>query len=88
MPIAALTLVPIVLQIIGKFFPVGSTVASLTSSAAQVLPGLISAAQSEFALFQSGQPPTAQQQAEIDAAFEQAHALMQGAQPGAPLPSP
>ena len=82
MPIV-LTLVPVVLQLLSSFFPVGGTVSTIADDVANVLPGLIGAAEAEFALFQSGGVPTAAQQAQIDAALDQAHALLQAAQPGA-----
>ena len=46
-----------------------------------VVPELISAAQQEIAIFNSGTPPTAAQQADIDAALATAHAALQAAQP-------
>lgn len=49
----------------------------------QVAPELIAAAQQEIALFSSGTPPTAEQQAAIDAALEAAHAALQAAGPAA-----
>ncbi len=58
-----LTLVPLVLQLIQ---------AGITE-----IPELISAAQTEVSLFNSQTPPTAEQQAEIDAALEKAHAALQ-----------
>ena len=82
MPIAILTLVPAVLSLLSKFFPAGGTVATVADDVAAVLPNLIGAAQAEFALFQSGGVPTAAQQAQIDSALDQAHALDQAAQPG------
>jgi hypothetical protein len=62
-----LTLVPIVLQLIE---------AGIT-----VVPQIIAAAQAEVALFNAGTPPTAAQQASIDAALVQANAALQAAQP-------
>lgn len=47
----------------------------------QVAPELIAAAQQEFALLQSGTPPTPEQQAAIDAALDQAHAALQAVSP-------
>ncbi len=82
MPIAVLYLVPMVLNLIGQFFPAGSAVTTISSEVASVLPSLVTAAQAEFALFQSGAPPTAAEQAAIDAALDQAEALLQAAQPG------
>ncbi len=46
-----------------------------------VAPELISAAQAEIAIFNSGTAPTAAQQADIDTALDAAHAALQAAQP-------
>lgn len=78
MPIV-LTLAPILLQLLGKFFPVGGTVNTITADVAAVLPNLISAGQTEIQLVTQGTPPTPAQQAAIDAALDQAHALLQAA---------
>lgn len=80
MPIV-LALAPVLLQLLAKFFPVGGTVATITGEVAAVLPNLISAGQTEIQLATSGAPPTAAQQAAIDAALDQANALLQAAQP-------
>ena len=53
------------------------TVLQLVMAGIQVLPGIVSAAQTEIALFKSGTTPTADQQAAIDAALDQAHAALQ-----------
>jgi len=58
-----LSLTPVVLQLIE---------AGIT-----VMPEILSAAQTEVALFNSGSAPTAQQQAAIDAALDAAHAALQ-----------
>ena len=63
-----LALAPVVLQLI----QMGIT----------VVPEIISVAQQEIALFNSGTPPTAAQQAAIDAALTAANAALQNAQPG------
>ena len=47
----------------------------------QVLPSIISAAQTEISLFKSGAPVTDTQQAQIDLALNQAHAALQAAKP-------
>jgi hypothetical protein len=83
MPVV-LTLLPVLVNLLGTLFPAGGTVSTISSDVAAVLPNLIGAAQAEFALFQSGTPPTAAQQASIDAALDQANALLQAAQPGPP----
>ena len=83
MPIEILTLVPVVLSLLSQFFPAGGAVATVANDVAAVLPNLIGAAEAEFALFQSGGVPTAAQQAQIDVALDQAHTLLQAAQPGA-----
>ena len=57
-------------------------VLSLIELGIQVAPGLIQTAQQEVALLNSGTPPTADQQAAIDAALAEAHAALQAAQPG------
>lgn len=46
-------------------------------------PEIIAAAQLAISLIESGQPPSAQQQAQIDAALDAAHAALQNAQPRA-----
>jgi hypothetical protein len=51
----------------------------------QVAPQIISAAQTEIALIQSGGAPTAEQQAAIDAALDAAHAALQAGVPAVPL---
>lgn len=48
-----------------------------------VLPELASVAMTEIELFRAGTPPSAEQQAAIDAALDTAHAALQAAQPGA-----
>jgi hypothetical protein len=63
-----LTLVPIVLQ--------------LLEAGITVVPEIISAAQAEVALFNSGSAPTAAQQAQIDAAEAAASAALQAAVQG------
>ena len=78
MPIA-LALAPVLLQLLAKFFPVGGTASTITSEVAAVLPDLISAGQTEIQLATQGTPPTAEQQAAIDAALDQAYALLQAA---------
>lgn len=78
MPIA-LALAPVLLQLLAKFFPVGGTASTITNEVAAVLPDLISAGQTEIQLATQGTPPTAAQQAAIDAALDQAHALLQAA---------
>ena len=62
-----LTLIPVILE--------------LLQAGITVVPEIISAAQTEYALFSSGAPPTAAQQAAIDAALDQANAALQAAQP-------
>lgn len=81
MPVV-LTILPVLLNLLDQFFPAGSTVTAISSDVASVLPNLIAAAQAEIALVQSGAPPTPAQQAQIDAALDQANALLQSAQPG------
>lgn len=81
MPIV-LTLAPLLLQLLGRFFPVGGTVQAISSEVAAILPSLISAGQTEMQLATQGTPPSAEQKAAIDAALDQAHALLQAAQPG------
>lgn len=49
----------------------------------QVAPELISAAQQELAIFNSGAVPNPAEQAAIDAALEQANTALQNAQPAA-----
>lgn len=78
MPIA-LELAPVLLDLFAKFFPVGGTAATVTGEVAAVLPNLVSAAQTEIQLATQGTPPTAEQQAAIDAALEQTHYLLQSA---------
>ena len=78
MPIV-LTLMPVLLDLLAKFFPVGSTVGTITGEVAAVLPNLIAAGQTEVQLATQGTPPSAAQQAAIDAALDQAHALLQAA---------
>jgi hypothetical protein len=46
-------------------------------------PEIIAAAQLAVALIESGQPPSPQQQAQIDAALDAAHTALQNAQPRA-----
>jgi hypothetical protein len=53
----------------------------LVSLGVTVIPEWITAAQQEIALFATGSPPTADQQAQIDAALAAAHAALQAAQP-------
>jgi hypothetical protein len=48
----------------------------------QVAPAIIDAAQTEVALLNGGQAPTAEQQAAIDAALDAAHAALQAAKQG------
>lgn len=76
MPIV-LALAPVLLQLLAKFFPVGGTASAITTEVAAVLPDLISAGQTEIQLATQGTPPSAAQQAAIDAALDQAHALLQ-----------
>ena len=64
-----LTLAPLVLQLI--------------ELGVSVLPAMITAAQTEIALFNAGTAPTAAQQADIDSALDTAHAALQAAQQGA-----
>lgn len=66
------TLVPLVLQLV----QLGITMA----------PSIIAAAQTEIGLVNSGVAPTAEQTAEINAAFEAAHTALQAQQQGAPVP--
>jgi len=58
-------------------------VLSMIELGIQVAPGIIAAAKQEIDLANSGTPPTADQQAAIDAALDQAHAALQAAQPSA-----
>lgn len=81
MPVV-LMLAPIVAQLLGSLFPAGSVVTTISNDVATVLPNLIAAMQAEIALVQSGAPPTPAQQAQIDAALDQANAMLQAAQPG------
>ena len=57
------------------------TILQLLAQGVQILPSMISAAQTEFALFKSNSAPTPAQQAQIDAALDQAHTALQAAQP-------
>ena len=58
-------------------------VLQLISLGISVAPELISAAQTEIGLINSGSAPTPAEQAQIDAALDAAHAALQAAQPGA-----
>lgn len=60
-----LTLVPVVLQLI--------------QAGIALWPDIVSAAQTEVTLFNSSTPPTAQEQAQIDAQLDAAHAKLQAA---------
>ena len=82
MPIV-LELVPVLLQVFKSFFPVGGTVATISSDVAAVMPSLISAGETEYQLATQGTPPTAAQQAQIDSALDQANTLLAAAQPSA-----
>jgi len=62
-----LTLVPVLLE--------------LLQAGITVVPELITAAQTEVSLFNSGTAPTAEQQATIDAALATANSALQAAQP-------
>jgi hypothetical protein len=64
-----LTLTPLVLQ--------------LLQLGVQVLPGLINAAVTEVELLKSGTAPTAEQQAAIDAALDDANTALMNAKQGA-----
>ena len=82
MPIV-LALAPVLLQLFQSFFPKGGTVQAISTDVAAVLPDLISAGQTEIQLATQGIPPTVAQQASIDAALDQANALLATAQPSA-----
>jgi hypothetical protein len=64
-----LALIPVVLQ--------------LLEAGITIVPEIITAARTEYALFSSGTAPTPAQQATIDAALETANNALQGAQQGA-----
>lgn len=78
MPII-LTLAPVLLTLLAKFFPVGGTASTITGEVAAVLPNLISAGQTEIQLATQGGAPTPEQKLAIDNALETAHALLQAA---------
>ncbi|HEY3848365.1 MAG TPA: hypothetical protein VGL95_14760 [Acetobacteraceae bacterium] len=61
----ALTLIPVVLD--------------LLEAGVTIVPEIVTAAQTEYALFSSSTPPTAAQQATIDAALETANNALQAA---------
>ena len=63
-----LSLTPVVLQLI--------------QTGITIIPSILSAAQTEVALFNSSTAPTPQQQAEIDAALDAAHAALQASVAG------
>ena len=65
---ASLVLTPIVLQLI--------------QMGLSIVPEIVAAARAEVDLLNAGSAPTAEQQAAIDAALDQAHAALQAAQPG------
>ena len=83
-----LSLAPTVIRLVAGFFPGGGTAVTIAGEVADVLPGLLSAAQTEINLFTSATPPTAEQLATIQAALDQSEALLQSAQQGAPLNPP
>ena len=64
-----LTLIPVVLEML--------------EAGVTIVPEIISAAKTEYALFSSSTPPTAAQQATIDAALEVANNALQAAQQAA-----
>lgn len=54
--------------------------AQLVALGAQIAPGVIEAVKAEMAISGTGQAPTPNQQAEIDAGLQAAHAALQAAQ--------